>query len=93
MRLMMTTKMILGSFWFALMVSCSAPPPESLPQPYNWQQSRGVNVGCDINETDVADLAQSGADFMRLSMPVCAFMELDSPYDYRPEAFTIFADR
>ncbi len=70
------------------LVGCrSAPPEEPRSQPYYWQQYRGVNVGCDIGEQDVEELAQSGANLMRLSMPVCAFMELDSPYAYRPEAF------
>ncbi len=82
-----TTRIALYGATVALATACSTPPEAPPKQPYYWQPARGVNVGCAISETDVADLAQSGADFMRLSMPVCAFMELDSPYAYRPEAF------
>ena len=79
----------LGACLVSLVACQSAPPEEPATQSYPWQRYRGVNVGCNIGEQDVADLAQSGANLMRLSMPVCTFMELDSPYTYRPEAFAV----
>lgn len=59
----------------------------SIKTKLKWKTFRGVNVGCTINENDVKDLSESNANLMRLSMPICTFMELDSPYTYRPQAF------
>lgn len=68
--------------------SSSTVPKES-NEKYYWRTYRGVNVGCDITEVDVADLSATGANLMRLSMPVCTFMELEEPYAYRKEAFEV----
>ena len=81
--------LILFAYWIGLTAcdTVGSEPAAAPPPPYYWQQYRGVNVGCDISEEDVKYLGQSGASLMRLSMPVCTFMELDPPYGYRPEAF------
>ena len=60
---------------------------EDIKTEHKWQTYRGVNVGCDINEKDIEELATSGANLMRYSTPVCTFMDLEAPYDYREEAF------
>ena len=54
---------------------------------FTWDTFRGVNVGCDIKEEDVEDLALSGANLMRFSMPMCTLMEMEAPYALRTEAF------
>ncbi len=64
-------------------VSASATKGQSV----KWKTYRGVNVGCDIQEEDIADLARSGANLMRFSMPMCTLMDLEPPYTLRSEAF------
>ncbi len=54
---------------------------------YPWKQYRGVNISCEINEEDIQFLAQSGANLMRLSTPICTFMELKAPYQFNKNAF------
>ncbi|UXX81049.1 glycoside hydrolase family 5 protein [Reichenbachiella carrageenanivorans] len=87
-------RFILGIVAIALIVlawpSCHGPNHESIAvEKFYWKNYRGFNVSCNIKEADVAALAASGANLMRLSMPVCAFMDLEEPYTYRPEAFAI----
>uniref|UniRef100_UPI0035948C83 cellulase family glycosylhydrolase n=1 Tax=Pricia sp. TaxID=2268138 RepID=UPI0035948C83 len=57
---------------------------------YQWQRYRGVNVACTIQEEDVKDLAKSGANLMRLAMPICTFIEMEEPYGYNELAFKKF---
>ncbi len=54
---------------------------------YPWKHFRGVNVGCEIREADVAALSESGANLIRFSTPLCNFMDLEAPHAFRPEAF------
>ncbi|WP_430908187.1 glycoside hydrolase family 5 protein [Maribacter sp. 2-571] len=74
-----------------LLVSCKEPterPTEKkVSGPVAWKTYRGVNIGCNIEEDDVADLAISGANLMRLSMPMCTLMNLEPPYALQQNAF------
>lgn len=74
-----------------LSVSCKnghSSKEEEKIEKFKWNAYRGVNVSCSIQEEDVKHLAASGGNFMRLSMPICTFMEMEEPYAYREEAFT-----
>ncbi len=63
---------------------------ETVITKYTWKKYRGVNVDCTIQEADIKVLVESGANLMRLSMPICTFMELEAPYAYNQMAFQKF---
>jgi aryl-phospho-beta-D-glucosidase BglC (GH1 family) len=52
-----------------------------------WQQYRGVNVDCSIKEKDILFLSKTGANLIRLTMPICTFIDLEPPYNYNEVAF------
>ncbi|WP_299530137.1 cellulase family glycosylhydrolase [Ulvibacterium sp.] len=54
---------------------------------YHWKTYRGVNVNCTIQEEDIKYLAESGGNLVRLSMPICTFIELKEPYTLNESAF------
>lgn len=56
-------------------------------QKYLWQNYRGVNVNCTIQEEDIAHFAEAGGNFIRLSMPICPFINLEEPYNLEESAF------
>lgn len=63
---------------------------ENAVEKYRWEQYRGVNVDCTIQEEDIKVLAESGANLMRLAMPICTFIEMEAPYGYNEMAFKKF---
>ena len=63
-------------FCFSCQEKVSTPAAEKYP----WKTYRGVNVSCSITEADIADLATTEANLMRLSMPVCEMISLEPPY-------------
>ena len=71
-----------------MLTSCQSNKENSI-QKFKWQTYRGVNMGCNITENDVRDLSKTGANLIRLSMPVCAFMEIEEPFSYNEEAFVL----
>lgn len=89
------TKLILIIFISAFFMSCRFDKNKTLKEEiasavkskHTWKTYRGVNVGCHITEKDVEDLGNSGANLMRLSTPVCTFMQLEAPYNYNETAF------
>ena len=54
---------------------------------FKWQTYRGVNVNCEITEEDIKFLAGAGGNLVRLSMPICTFIEMEEPYGYDEMAF------
>ena len=54
---------------------------------FKWVMYRGVNVNCEIKEKDLKYLAHAGGNLVRLSMPICTFIEMEEPYGYNERAF------
>ncbi len=56
---------------------------------YPWKQYRGANVQCWATEQDVKNLAASGANLLRFSMPICTLMDMEEPYAFNEDGFSL----
>jgi endoglucanase len=69
--------------------SSPTPAPSGPPAgaPFPWLRRRGANGGVTLTEKDVADLAATGANLLRLSFPGRPLMGLAPPHAFDEGAF------
>lgn len=70
----------------AFILSCGS-QKQTQPEKFLWETTRGVNIGIDATEQDIADLSEWGANHVRMSFPVEPFMELEEPYNFVESSF------
>lgn len=73
-----TAKVLLWSLFIALHVSAAG---------NSWGPYRGVNTHPMITEKDLADLADMGANLIRLSFDTMPLVDREPPYQFNEEAF------
>ena len=80
----MKFRQILNSIILILLISAACTNQQ---EKYYWETTRGVNIGIDATEQDIADLAEWGAGHIRMSFPVEPFVELEEPYSFVESSF------
>lgn len=65
----------------------SVVPLDATADTQDWGMYRGVNGGPLLDESDIADLASTGANILRLSFVEMPMMTLTPPYEINEKAF------